>query len=241
MKKIIYLFLAVSLCCGMWSCGDSLLEDGSDGTEQPDTNDPENPDNPDDPTPEIPIPDNMEEAFPDPLFREYVLENFDTDGDGKISQEEAAEVTKIDVSNKFYTSDDEKITSLEGVQYFTNLEELYCYYNQLTDLDVSQNAALTELRCYYNQLTSLDVSGCTALTQLYCDYNQLTSLDVSGCTALTKLECGNNQLTTLDVSKNTALTRLYCDYNPLTTIYMKQGQTITNLFKPDSTEIVYVD
>jgi len=97
----------------------------------------------------------------------------------------------------------------------TALTELCCYSNQLTALDVSKNTALTVLDCRNNQLTSLDVSKNTALTSLNCNNNQLTSLDVSKNTALTDLDCGYNQLTSLDVSKNTALTSLYCYGNPL--------------------------
>ena len=170
------------------------------------------------------------ELCTDPIFRQYVLENFDTDGDGKISQEEAAEVTQIDVSNKYNTPDDEKIKSLEGVQYFTNLERLYCYYNQLTDLDVSQNTALTELRCESNQLTSLDVSKNTALTSLSCSYTHLTDLDVSKNTALRNLWCFSNQLTSLDVSHNTALTKLYCYSNQLGSLDLSKNTALTELF-----------
>ena len=38
-----------------------------------------------------------EDAFPDANFREYVLDQFDIDADGVISQDEAARVTKINV------------------------------------------------------------------------------------------------------------------------------------------------
>ena len=62
------------------------------------------------------------------------------------------------------------------------------------------------VKCFSNQLTELDVSNNTALTSLYCGYNQLTELDVSGNTELTHLECYNNQFTKLDVSKNPKLT-----------------------------------
>jgi hypothetical protein len=50
---------------------------------------------------------------------------------------------------------------------------LFCYYNQLTSLDVSKNTALLDLQCYDNKLTSLDVSKNTALTCLGCNNNQI--------------------------------------------------------------------
>ena len=169
------------------------------------------------------IPQNMEKAFPDHIFRAYVLENFDTDGDGKISKEEAEAVTKIIVVMC-------NIKSLEGIQYFTNLTHLYCYYNQLTTLDVSKNTQLTTLWCYSNQLTTLDVSKNTQLTELYCYSNQLTTLDVSGCTQLTELRCYSNQLTTLDVSGCTQLTELYCYSNQLTTLDVSKNTQLTLLY-----------
>ena len=106
---------------------------------------------------------------------------------------------------------------------------MYCYYNQLTSLDVSKNTALTELSCEGNQLTSLDVSKNTALTKLYCNGNQLTSLDVSNNTALTDLECSGNQLTSLDVSNNTALTDLECNGNQLTSLDVSKNTALTEL------------
>jgi Leucine-rich repeat (LRR) protein len=41
--------------------------------------------------------------------------------------------------------------------------------------------------------TNLDVSNNTALTYLYCSRNQLTNLDVSKNTALKYLECGGSK------------------------------------------------
>jgi len=93
----------------------------------------------------------------------------------------------------------ENIADLTGIEDFTALDTLYCDYNQLTTLDVSNNTALTYLQCYGNQLTTLDVSQNTALIRLDCGGNQLTTLDVSGATALTWLHCSENQLTSLDV------------------------------------------
>ncbi|MEG2096115.1 MAG: hypothetical protein RRY73_05490 [Alistipes sp.] len=115
---------------------------------------------------------------------------------------------KISVGNK-------QIASLKGIEYFTGLETLFCYSNELTSLDVSQNTALTALYCHTNQLTSLDVSKNTALTILSCPVNQLKNLDVSKNTALTTLDCYTNQLQDLDVSKNTKLSILECEFNKL--------------------------
>ena len=88
------------------------------------------------------------------------------------------------------------------------LTYLYCAYNQLGSLDISNNTALAGLSCYSNQLTNLNVSKNTALSWLYCFDNQMTSLDVSNNTSLKELYCNNNQLTSIDFSNNTALTKL---------------------------------
>jgi Leucine-rich repeat (LRR) protein len=124
----------------------------------------------------------------------------------------------------------QNIANLTGIEDFTALTQLGCSGNQLTSLDVSQNAALTSLHCTYNQLTSLDVSGATALTYLICEDNQLTSLDVSNNTALTNLDCHENQLTSLDVSNNTALTNLDCHENQLTSLDVSANTALTYLY-----------
>ena len=145
--------------------------------------------------------------FPDEKFRNWILaESYGADG--ILTDAEIAGVTEINVSSK-------GISDLTGIEYFTALEKLNCYNNQLTALDVSKNTALKELYCDYNQLTALNVSGCTALEGLSCSNNQLTALDVSKNTALKELRCNGNQLTTLDVSKNTALRVLFCYGNKI--------------------------
>ena len=142
--------------------------------------------------------------------------------------EKIAAITELDVSGTYENRG--TLTSLQGIEYFESLTELYCLSNQLTSLDVSANTALTKLECYDNQLTSLDVSGCTALTMLVCFSNQLTTLDVSANTALTMLVCDSNQLTSLDVSANTALTVLDCSSNSLTSLDVSANTALTELW-----------
>ncbi len=157
--------------------------------------------------------------FPDPNFLSYVESYMG----GDFTAADAA--AKTGVFSPIYKN----ISDLTGIEFFTGIQQLKCYGNQLTSLDVSSNTALTYLRCDNNQLTSLVVSNNTALTSLRCDNNQLTSLDVSNNTALTSLQCYDNQLTSLDVSNNTALTYLYCYTNQLTSLDVSNNTALTYL------------
>ena len=173
----------------------------------------------------------------DTNFKAYLVENFDTDGDGEISYAEASEITTISVNT-------DNIESVQGIEFMPALKQLDCsgsgdswsYDSQafvssgeLASLDLSNNVALTNLDCGYNKLSSLDVSNNAALTNLDCGYNQLLSLDVSNNAALTNLDCCYNQLSSLDVSKNTALTTLYCYDNQLTSLDVSNNAAMTHL------------
>ena len=159
---------------------------------------------------------------PDKTFREYLLKQFDKDGNGVLTPAERYAVTEIDVENKY-------ISNLSGIQFFPNLKVLNCGHNRLTKLDVSENTVLQELVCWENQLTSLDVSQNTALQELECFENKLTSLDVSQNPVLQKLSCWDNRLTSLDVSKNTELTYLKCSYNRLKELDVSKNTELTYL------------
>ena len=162
-----------------------------------------------------------ETNFPDANFRTVVKE-YDTDKDENLSRVEIEAVKEI----KCYHKD---IRSLTGIEYFTALQTLKCYSNQLTSLDISGNTALKSLDCAKNQLAALDVSQNTALESLDCADNQLTTLDVSRNTALESLDCAKNQLTTLDVSQNTALESLNCADNQVTSLDISQNTALEYL------------
>ena len=168
--------------------------------------------------------------FPDEVFREYV-EQFDTDNNDALSNEELAAVTTMDVignvadltgienftSLKRLEVQNQQLTKLD-VSKLTELETLWCDNNQLTSLDLTLNTKLTNLQCTNNLLETLNLAHNTTLTQLWCDNNQLTQLDVANNTALELLSCSYNQLNTLNVAQNTALEDLRCYHNQLTTL-----------------------
>ena len=179
----------------------------------------------------------INEAFPDQVFREFVKQ-YDNNNDGKLSQDELAAVTEMDLDpydvpyDKPYRG--EKISSLKGIEHFTSLKNLNCKLNLLTELDVSKNPALESLDCSYNQLRALDVSNNLALKELNCCGSnngsyKLSALDVSNCPALEKLNCKGNELSTLDVSNNLALKELKCGGNSLGALDVSKNSELNSL------------
>lgn len=193
--------------------------------------------------------------FEDANFKAYLVANFDTDGDGEISKEEALAITKIIVGTK-------DIESLAGIEHMANLTELrcegpwsifepeedpegklktldvsknvnltilYCGFNQLTSLDVTNNPKIEQLRCAGNNLNSLDVSKNTELIEFEAYNNRLSSIDVSNNPELEYIDLTNNQIKSIDVSKNLELERITCSDNKLTSIDITNNQKLTEL------------
>ena len=161
--------------------------------------------------------------FEDANFKAYLVANFDTDGDGEISKEEALAITEIIVGTK-------DIESLAGIEHMANLTELRCEgpwsffepeedpEGKLKTLDVSKNVNLTILYCGFNQLTSLDVTNNPKIEQLRCAGNNLNSLDVSKNTELIEFEAYNNRLSSIDVSNNPELYHIDLTNNQIKSI-----------------------
>ena len=153
--------------------------------------------------------------FPDPAFQKYLSDRYDKDNSGSLSSSEIDNIKKITVSGGY---NGQKLTSLKGIEFFRDLENLYCRENELTELDVSRNTNLGFLSCPYNKLASLDVSQNIKLSGIECEGNNLTSLDVSQNKQLKSLWCAENDLVELDVSQNPNLVRLSCSKNQLTSL-----------------------
>ena len=196
-------------------------------------------------------------VFEDANFKAYMIMNFDTDGDGEISYEEALAITMIDV-------DTDNIESLAGIEHMANLTELncegpfvmsgyepeegrgklktldvskntkltklYCGFNQFSSLDLTSNVLLERLRCAGNDLNNLDVSKNTELTRLTAYNNHLSSIDVSNNTKLEVIDLSNNQIKSIDISKNESLATFNCDDNLLTELDPSNNQKLTNIY-----------
>jgi len=145
-----------------------------------------------------------------------IVLGIDTDAtlNGIVATADIAGITVLDI---FHFG----IQDLTGIQDFFSLENLSCYDNELTHLDVSNNLNLEYLYCGENLLTNLDISKNYNLTLLSVTVNQLSNLNVSKNTSLQYLNCSINQLQNLDLSQNTNLQFLDCLANQLTSLNVK--------------------
>ena len=116
--------------------------------------------------------------------------------------------------------------------------DLYVENKQIANMDeIGHFISLEELHCYNNQLTSLDLSQNTNLEKVYCFTNQLTSLDFGQNANLTVFSCANNQLSNLDLSQNTNLEFLNCSNNNLLTSLDMRGMREVDIFNFDNTTL----
>lgn len=152
--------------------------------------------------------------IPDASFKFNLVENLilNSNNDGMITYTEAANFTSLLNLNNL------NISSLMGLEAFTNLSQLNCRNNQFLTIDISANTALTSLDCRDNQLTNLNTTSNTLLTDLNCGNNQITSLDISNNSNLIELKCTTNQLSSLNTSNNPNLTKISCGENQITNL-----------------------
>ena len=162
---------------------------------------------------------------PDDNFEAYLETNGMGDGialNDYVYTSAIDTITTLPVSNLF-------ISDLTGVEDMVSLEILYCHYNQLTSLDISNNLNLVAIYCHSNLITTLNISGLQLITELYCNNNQITSLDISNLSGLKFFSCLDNQLTSLDVSNNDSLIDLNCSSNLINSLSLTNNTILFSL------------
>lgn len=161
------------LCFGLFVCGCSKEEE-----------------------PPFIVSDDDPVLFDDLDFERFCLCQFDHDHDGKLFARDVKEVWNLEIPGSL------KIRSLKGIEYFVNLRELCCAYQEFKSLDVSHNTKLTSLICSNNPF--------------------LKKLNVSGNPELESLSCEDCALTQLDLSRNHKLEFLYFDHTPISRLDVRQ-------------------
>lgn len=171
------------------------------------------------------FPSHKHIEFPDINLKKYLIDNYDLNDDGGISEDEAVNIAMVSCRNK-------NIADLTGLEECKNITTIDCSENYISEIKLPGLTKLVSLICYGNPIEVLDLSNCSALRVLNIlnsadnaisgdvininAYNQATSLtiDVSN----TKFDhikvTRSNTLTYLDVSKNTHLKYLAAFLTP---------------------------
>ncbi|UKB80236.1 leucine-rich repeat domain-containing protein [Chryseobacterium sp. MEBOG07] len=146
----------------------------------------------------------------------------DTNNDMEIQVTEAQQVTELWLLGN-------NISSLNGIQHFSNLKVLEIGSNTLTNLDLSQNTQIKTVFCDNNNLTSLIVNQNLLLEYLSCSWNNLSTINLPNSNFFQKLYCTNNQISNLNTSNNSGLKVLRVESNPITNLSLNSNVNLEEL------------
>ena len=177
----------------------------------------------------------------DPVFHAWLLQHYDTDGDGILSSEEADHVNEIDLNT-------DNVSTLSDLSLFPNLIKLDAGgtrvqdagFGKLTELDVHANNRLRHIQAPHNQFRSIVLPENTGtLDHMDITMNCLTEIDLRPYSRLNLVSLALNRFTRLDFSGLDNLDELHVDGNPLEEI--KLDNRILRYIDIHGTEITTVD
>lgn len=180
-------------------------------------------------------------SVPDNVFEQRLIDQgIDSEGilNGQVLTSDIEHITSLDVVTQF-PEFEPTISDLTGIEDFTDLEYLNFGSNTVEQVDLSQNLNLITLVCKFNNLTNLDVSNNLLLEVLdvvncpegTCEQqNVFTIIDLSANANLQSITIGYNYFTELDLSLNSELISAAVVGCPeLISLNLKNGNN-TNLF-----------
>jgi hypothetical protein len=179
--------------------------------------------------------------------------NADTNDDGEIDVNEALLVTGLNLSTTPANTNGD-VTSLEGIQYFTNLKylnftgnqvsgtfdatifpnliDLYCNANNLTGLNVSGLGQLISLRFHDNDVAVLDTEGLNSLETLFFRGNNIANIDLNNTPNLKNLYISGNNINSLNVSMLQALEVLMCENSNVSELILGANPSLIEIVMP---------
>ncbi|GAB7256995.1 T9SS type A sorting domain-containing protein [Polaribacter sp. OB-PA-B3] len=157
--------------------------------------------------------------IPDPNFEQRLIAlNIDTDGvlNGQVFTADISSLTNLSIVAA-------GITNLTGIEDFVSLTSLSVSFNQLTNIDLSNNINLTSLGANDNQLATIDISPNINLKTLNLEENSIVNLDLSQNLDLEDLLLDNNNIKNLDLRKNSKLKFIRLYNNNLESLDIRNG------------------
>ena len=169
-----------------------------------------------------------ETHFPDKVFREQIIAEFDKDGDSVLSVDEISKAQFLNLHGM------KTISSLEGIQYLTNLQSLDVTVTSVSDLSPVKSSFLKRLDCSSSKVRSVDLTRYPNLETFVCENTSINSLDVSKNEKLNTLFADSTSISKLDVTNNPNLEQLTCGNTGLTELDVTHNPQLATLHIGDT-------
>ena len=169
---------------------------------------------------------NDETGIPDEAFYQILLNDWDADQDGRLSKEEAENVSYI----MLYDEEGHAVSSIEGIQFFSNLETLTIDETGITDISPLEGIGIN-----YLELVGLPIEDYSVvrtlpnLKGLTLENAGLQDLEVVRGLPLTNLHVPNNKIVDLSPLKGMPLTWLTFWGNEVEDISVLEGMPLNIL------------
>ena len=167
-----------------------------------------------------------EANFEDPVFRQYLSDNFDTDKNGVLSDTEVEEIREIRLNNNAGDSKYKDVVSLKGITKLHAVTVVNADYTKVAKFDGWALDELTTLSFRGCPLDSLDTSYNRKLTKL--DLAETTGyvkgIDTYGNPLLARLDLSGGSVTSVDISDNPILVKTLLDYNKVQSLTTANGK-----------------
>ena len=170
----------------------------------------------------------------DPLFRQLLYNDGYIKTTKHITKKDVSSIFKLELSTK-------KLNSLNGIEHFISLTELYCDNNSLTELDLSRNINLDIVKARNNKLTKINVSHCSKMTELYLTENQLATVEIGDLKSLLTLDLSRNPISSLDIPEGLKISRLLLRSAELSSLNLSNLKSLIFLYIIDSKNLERLD
>lgn len=182
--------------------------------------------------------------FKDKNLEKAVLENFDLNKDGNITQPEADRVENLFLVSK-------GITVAEDLHHFKNAKMIVLDGNNIPDILVSNMDQLqlfsctgcniltfkaerlinlTSLYLDNNRIENISLKSTPAISQLTVSLNKIKAIDLSGLKNIININLEHNRIQKLDISQNLKLQTLNIKGNPLKESEVRKGAQDVTIF-----------
>lgn len=206
-----------------------------------------------------------EAHFPDSEFRRYIEDKIDKSKDKILSPDEIEQVTEISYLGFSSTGAPYyDIRDLQGIEYFTSLQNLEMGYSKISDLEAVKNPDLRTLNCNgcselktvnvnkfplleklwvmgCEKVESLTLTNCADLKELSIGWTNLSTIDLTQNSKLEDLNISGTPMTQIDLSQNVALQKIQCVSNNLEGLDVSNNLELEEIFWVGSTTIKGID